>query len=368
MTPLTDTRLPVVMVGTAFQTMGGISAVVNAYRAAGLFEKWPIEYVASHTDGSKLYKLSIFFRALARFTHLLVSGKLGILHVHSASDASFWRKAVFMSIALLKGRPIVFHLHGGGFSEFYQQLGSLRKSVVRALLERSSCVICLSAGWATTLRGISPRARIIVIPNPVPTLRNLGVGAPSSVFKKVIFLGKIHQEKGVFDLLRAFGEVARDIPDAELVIAGNGDVSAVLAQAASLGIARRVTCPGWVEGAAKERLLNQGGILALPSYVEGLPMVLLEAMAARMPVVASRVGAIPEVVQHERDALLIEPGDVSGLATALRRLLTDQTLCRRLTTSSSAIIQKDYVASKIVAELERLYQSLSTGAPLGSGS
>jgi glycosyltransferase involved in cell wall biosynthesis len=100
--------------------------------------------------------------------------------------------------------------------------------------------------------------------------------------------------------------------------------------------------------------------------VEGLPMVLLEAMAAGMPVVASRVGAIPEVVEHERDALLIAPGDVPGLASALRRLLTDQALCQRLAASAGAIIQKDYAASRIVAELEGLYQSLSTGAPIGS--
>lgn len=354
-----EARVPIVMVGTDFATKGGVSAVVNVYRQAGLFERWSIEYVASHEDGSRVRKLTVFVRSLVRFLWLMKCGKLGILHVHSASDASFWRKAVFVAITLTVGRPVVFHLHGGGFAEFVDSLGPLRRRVVRWLLERVSCIICLSAGWARILQGICPRAKITVIRNPICTHAEAQIRTCVPAVRRVVFLGRVNAEKGIFDLLRAFWEIAQEIPNVELVIAGSGDVESAMAEAADLGIIRNVSWLGWIEGSEKERLLSEGGVLALPSYVEGLPMVLLEAMAAGMPVVASRVGAIPEVVQHERDVLLIEPGDVIGLANALRRLLTNQDLRRRLAESARNIIQREFAAHKVIAELETIYLTLS---------
>jgi glycosyltransferase involved in cell wall biosynthesis len=99
------------------------------------------------------------------------------------------------------------------------------------------------------------------------------------------------------------------------VLAGEGDVDGVRKAAVAAGVAGRVELPGWVDGEAKARLLARAGIFVLPSRFEGLPMALLEAQAAGLPVVATRVGGIPQVVRED-NGRLAEPDDVASLVAA----------------------------------------------------
>ena len=107
----------VVMVGTRFETKSEVGAVLNAYREAGLFERWPVDYVESHREGSKLVRYLKAFDGLCAFLGLACRHSKAVLHVHSAADASFWRKALFRAVALLVRWPVVFHLHGTGFAK-----------------------------------------------------------------------------------------------------------------------------------------------------------------------------------------------------------------------------------------------------------
>src|SRR5213078_4879446 len=115
--------------------------------------------------------------------------------------------------------------------------------------------------------------------------------------------------------------VAASVADASLVLAGSGDVQELGRLIGELGIERSVRIEGWVEGDAKERLLRHAWVAALPSHVEALPMAVLEALASGVPVVATRVGGIPSAVEHQRQGLLIEPGDVSDLTRSLVSIL-----------------------------------------------
>src|SRR5438477_1371596 len=129
----------IVMLGTHPATHGGVASVVSAYRDAGLFDRWPVRYIATHRDGNVLVKLITAVRALGAMVVLLLRHESAILHVHGASRVSFWRKAVFMALALAARWPIVFHLHGGGFARFYEKrCGPLGRAIVRFFLERTA--------------------------------------------------------------------------------------------------------------------------------------------------------------------------------------------------------------------------------------
>lgn len=352
-------KLPVLMIGTDYSTKGGVSTVVNTYREAGLFERWPISYIASHCDGSKTQKLAAFGMALVHFYARLCRGEVGILHVHSASNASFWRKCVFLSGAFLARRPVVFHLHGGGFPDFFFKLDPLRKWVVRLVLARVSRVIALSEGWRETIRQISPRARVLVIPNPVETWKDRVSLADVGAALRITFLGRVVREKGVYDLLTAFKGVAEEFPSAELVIGGEGELGQLSATARELGIANRVTCLGWVDTHDKRRLLTSSATVVLPSHVEGLPMVLLEAMAAGLPVIATRVGAIPEIIRSGEEGILVDPGDVLGIVEALRRILRDVSLRERLGRNAQRSVRERFAADQVITQIEAVYRDLS---------
>src|SRR3954466_15296355 len=122
----------VVMVGTSFETRSEVGSVIHAYRDAGLFERWPVDYVESHREGTKLVRYLKAFDGLCLFIALLCRHPRAVLHVHAVAGPSFWRKSLFMALAMLARWPVVFHLHGTGFATFYDaQSSAFGRAVVR---------------------------------------------------------------------------------------------------------------------------------------------------------------------------------------------------------------------------------------------
>lgn len=354
----------IVMLGTAFDTKGGISAVVNAYRAGGLFQRWPISYLATHREGNAWSKVVQAAASLMRFAGLLLTRRVAVLHVHSASRASFWRKSPFLLLAFLSVRPVIFHLHGGGFREFFERdCGQLARAWVRIVFNRAAQLIVLSPRWEAWVRSVAPQARVRVIPNPAPAITNKREQAADAE-PVLLFLGAIIEKKGVFELLEAVVALRERYPRCRLVLAGTGPAQArVLARAASLGIASQVEMPGWVDAAARDAWLAQAAVFVLPSYYEGLPMSVLEAMAAGVPVIASDVGGIPELIAHGVDGLLIAPGDVRALTAALDTLLTDAPLRAAMGQAAQRKVERCYAAERVLEQVEEIYQDLLGIAP-----
>jgi glycosyltransferase involved in cell wall biosynthesis len=353
----------VVMLGTAPQTRGGISAVVEAWRAGGLFERWPVDYVATHCDGGAGAKLLAAARGLRRFFALLLEHRRVLVHVHCASRASFWRKSLFMAIAHAARCPVVLHLHGGGFARFYEQeCGPLRQRLVRHFLGRAACVIALTERWRAWLAQAGANPNLVCIPNPV---RADAAPAPRARRGVILFLGRIEAAKGIGELLEAFAVLRAAQPEAELVCAGAGGIEAAARRAEALGIEDAVRFPGWLGEAQKRAWLRRAAVFVLPSHAEGLPMSLLEAMAAGVPVVASAVGGIPDVVKHGVNGLLVAPGDAVDLLRALRRVLRDPQLAAALGAAGRETVRARFAPEQVLAQLGEVYAGLGVeGAPL----
>jgi len=347
----------VLMVGTALDGRGGIAAVVSALRRHGLFERERVRYVASHSDGPRLAKAH---GALAGFwqTARLLRSHPAVVHVHAASHASFLRKSIVLLIARRAGSKTIFHLHGGGFRHFATaESGALMRRWIRHTLEASSVVIALSDNWARFVHGFAPGARVAVVPNavPLPPLAPWGEQAPA----RILFLGRIEAAKGVFDLLGAGARLARDFPALRLVFGGEGDVGALRRRAAELGIAERIDVPGWLDAAGRDRELAQAAVFCLPSHAEGLPMAMLEAMAAGRAVVASGVGAIPDTLRDGENGVLVPPRDEGALAAALARVLGDDALRERLARRARMTIEQHYSTEVVCGQLSAIYRELA---------
>jgi len=346
------------MLGTSETTMGGISAVVRAYREAGLFRDWPIVYVTTHCDGRFLRKLLFASRAYLRFLSLLFRANVGLVHVHAASNASFWRKSAFVALALVTRRPVILHLHGGGFIQFYQGCGALRKRIVRLMLERVVRVVTVADYWRAELQRIAPRAKLLRIYNPLSAADLLVDCSRAHASMRVLFLGRLTRQKGVDDLLLAFAEVYGEHPSSRLDLCGDGDAEQFTCRAQALGIADAVQLHGWVTGDRKRELIREAGVYVLPSHVEGMPMSLLEAMAAGLPVVATAVGGIPELVRPGLDGYIVPAGDPVSLAGALVSLLGDGEQRRRMGAQGCQRVAADFTPGKILSQVEALYRDL----------
>jgi glycosyltransferase involved in cell wall biosynthesis len=342
------------MIGSAFEVRGGVSAVARVCAQHGLFERCDVAYVATHCDGSARDKVLRALRAWLEFTAMLLRGRVALLHVHLNSDASFWRKALFVVPAIVFGVPYVLQVHCGAFPEFYRARCSPRaQRFVRWLLRRARAVVALSEASRRSLTFIDPRLEVLVIPNPVeiPAWRApLTEGPPT-----VLFFGMVKEAKGAFDLLRAWPAVREAIPEARLVLGGAGDLERAREMAREHGFP--LETPGWVLGDEKAGLLRRAWVLVLPSHWEAMPMAVLEAMAAGVPVVASRVGGIPGVVVDGKTGRLVEPRDVNALGEALARILGDA--AERLAMGAAARERAvgHFSADVVVPRLEAVWEA-----------
>jgi glycosyltransferase involved in cell wall biosynthesis len=177
---------------------------------------------------------------------------------------------------------------------------------------------------------------------------------------RVLFVGDIMEAKGVFDLLLAWAQVKRACPHASLTMVASADYTKGLfsREMQSLGVDSSITLTGPLPNPAVANLLRQSRLLCLPSHKEGTPLCVMEALACGLPVVATRVGGIPDIVEHEKTGLLIDKGDVEGLAAALVTLLRDPSQCARMGQVAHAFARVHLDARKTASRLVEFYDEL----------
>lgn len=348
------------MVGPAPECQGGIASVIAAYQEAGLFKDGEVLLIPSFSGGGKLYKLSVAVRALGHYASLLAGRKAAVLHIHVASDASFWRKSLFIWLASLTRRKIIFHLHSGAFSRFVENLSSWQRRYAIATIRRSTQLLCLSTQAKTWLAEVAPDTPISLWPNPVPAA--LFEHAANAHVRKpeLLYLGALVRTKGLTELLDAFAELVQMDDSAMLILAGSGPAQAELEhQAGKLGISGKVHFPGWINTEEKIARLHQARVLVLPSHSEGQPMVLLEAMTTRTAIVSTTVGGIPDLIDTEQRGLLVAAQDTPALSAQLRRLWKDEPLRLRLSENAYDYVSERHHARQVVATLRAMYKRLA---------
>ena len=272
----------VLMLGTEPGGRGGVATVVSLLRQSGMFEREGVVYVTTHAEGSRLAKAGTALTGMLRTLACLARApnrRPQLMHVHAASKGSFVRKSVLLALGRAAGCNTVFHLHGACFDDFIAGSRPQMRRWIRHTLESSSVVIALSTRWADFLREFAPGARVVVVPNSVPLPPP--AAAPSEP-GRILFLGQVEPRKGIFELVEAVALLRERFPQIELAVGGQGALAELRRRARELNVADRVTELGWVDAAQKARELERASIFCLPSHAEGLPMAMLEAMAAEI--------------------------------------------------------------------------------------
>lgn len=348
-------KMKVLMIGAGRDVRGGVSSVVNSYYDAGLDRLCDLTYLPTMEDGSKPKKLFVAALARVRFERLIKEND--ILHVHMSSDNSFYRKAVFIRKAKKENKKIIIHMHGSTFDLFYKERCNARqKQEVRDIFAMADTVIALSQDWKKFLaEHICEADKIRVIYNavklPAPYDKDYGS-------RKMLFLGILGQRKGTYDLIEVLPQIFRKYPDAHIYFGGDGEREQAEKLCREKGISDHVTFSGWVRGREKERLLRECSVYVLPTYHEGMPMSVLEAMSYGMAVVSTCVGGIPHIITDGENGLLCGAGDPEGLERLLDRVLAEEGLRRRLGNCGVEKIREEFDIQKTVGKLKELYARL----------
>ena len=276
----------------------------------------------------------------------------GVTHLHNHfGDAS---GSLTMIAAEMAGLPFSITLHGPDIF-FAPRHWALGEKIARAAFVACISHYCRSQAMLFSEETHWQKLRIVHC-GIRPELYQPGRGEGGHI----VFVGRLDPVKGVPLLLEAFAAVKAAHPKARLTVAGDGGARARLeARAQALGL--DVAFPGYLDEDQVAALLGQADMLVLPSFAEGLPVVLMEALAARIPVIATQIAGVPELVVDGVSGLIVPPGDVAGLARAMGRLLSDPGLRARMGAAGRAKVEAEHDIAHEAAWLARLFAGTGQG-------
>lgn len=301
-----------------------------------------------------IWQMFYLIEAMVLAHHLTRQGVTG-LHNHFAMASS----SVAMLASELSGIPYSFTLHGP--ADFWDTgRWHLGQKIARARF-----VACISHFC---------RSQAMLFSDPVhwPKLHIVHCGVEPDRYqqdpghrpgREVLFIGRLAAAKGVPVLLEAFARAHTAFPDARLTLIGDGPARADLqARATRLGLGDAVRFTGYLSQAEVAGHLARTDLFALPSFAEGVPVVLMEAMASGVPVLTTRITGIPELVEDGVSGRLVAPGDIDGFALALTDLLANPKATRLMGQAGRETVARDFNITTEARKLAEYFpQTLSGG-------
>jgi glycosyltransferase involved in cell wall biosynthesis len=305
---------------------------------------------------SRLASPLVALRALARLVDASLRRQVDLVHVNLGAHGSCYRKIALLAIPRLLKLPYVLHLHGSAFESFWAEAPTVARRRIDRLFLEAAQVVVLGEPWRRLVIGRLPTvaSRTVVLQNASPAFEaHVERGDDRA---QLLFLGELGARKGSPILIDALSLLKTTKPW-RAVIAGEGDAAPILAAVQRYSLGGCVNLPGWVGPSDVQALLATSHILVLPSFEENLPMAVIEAFAAGLAVVATPVGALPDILKHGETGLVVTPGDAEGLADALSTLIDDPALRRRLGAAAQAYHAEHLVLSGYADRLVEVWRA-----------
>ena len=347
------------MVGNDSSVKGGITSVISQI----LSHDWAkddidMRFIPTYIEANNFKKILFFVNAYRKIKKEIKRNRPNVVHIHMSYKGSFTRKYLIHKLCKKHNIPDIIHLHGSEFKKWYDEVDDKKKEEIKTLLREANAFVVLGEKWNQAIKGIEPSTNTVVVSNTVHI--------PEETVKwaepfKILFLGVLIKRKGVHDLLKAVKLLKDDLGTKKfkVIIAGTGTEEEKLKdQARELGIDNVVDFIGWTDGNRKTKLLRECQLLVLPSYNEGLPVSILEAMSYGMPIIAADVGDIPSAITTEKNGYLINPGDYHDLSKKLESIIENPKLYIYLSNNSKKLAEMKYSDKEYFQSFSRLYKKL----------
>ncbi len=333
---------------------GGMSSVIKNYIDSKLSEEINIIPISTVSGGNKIGKIFTFINSYMKTFYNLAFKGIDITHIHVASRNSFIRKSYYIRLAKRLNSKIVIHMHGGQFDKFYwNESNDRRKKHITNILNKADVVIALGERWEKSIKEYCD-SEIVVIPNSI-NVNKINLYNKNS--NNILFIGRLEKDKGIYDLINAFKKVVSNIENINLILAGDGEKEKVNNILEKYGLTKNVVLKGWVNKDEIDRLLGEASLFLLPSYDEGMPISILEAMSFGVPIISTNVGSIPEVITDE-NGILINPGDVDKLSDSIEFLFKDENLRNKISNNNYKKIIEEYNTEINNNKLLNLYKEI----------
>ena len=336
---------------------GGIGATLSIY------SKYinSFNLIVSYRPGNNLMKIKIAFRGFLFLIKVLLFDKIQIVHIHGSHGASVYRKFLFfITSKYIFNKKVIYHIHSSSFDVYYNNGSMLYRYLCKKIIKSADMVIVLSNSWEAYLLSDFKTRKVSILNNVIEPTRNQKIYNYESKHLKILFLGRVGQRKGIFDILNVLSEFRDQLSgQIELFIGGDGDIDLLKKRIVEHKLSTFVHFVGWISDDKKEQYLAMADVLILPSYNEGLPISILEGMNYGLPIIASNVGGIPEVVYHMQNGYLIEKGDLNALYSAIRFYIDNREFLEIHGRESRKKI-KEYYPEYVFPKLEMIYNNVLT--------
>lgn len=373
-----ERRPRILLVGPFPPTTGGVTTFMLNLIGSHLAERYtflphttsrpPKRNVVDNYGYAAMFKGGIgrLFRAafatlwhLLSFPFVLVARRVDIVQVQSSDFQTFWESCVYLWIARRFRRPTMLRL-GGVFDKFYEGSSPRLQRWIRAGIAAPDILIVQSESWRSYLAGLGRTDGVIVLYNSVPAATLWPVeGARNDPPVFVFAAGSEAVRKGAYVLIEALQR-----PE----LAGVGArfrlfavIEPLESQIANSGLPQSLDVTGFVSHDTLIDAMRQADVFLMPSHGEGFPNSLLEAMAAGLATVVTPVGAVPEIVEHDVEGIVIPPGDAAALARAIADLAADPDRRLRLARSAQARLSRQFTAEAVLERLADAYDTLLDG-------
>lgn len=347
----------VLMVGVDETSFGGMLTVVNHYKNDTDFcKKTNLKYIPTVTNAGKFKKILFFLKAFQKIRTTIAKEQIDIVHIHMAERGSVYREGLVLWYAKKHGIRAVVHMHGATIESWYGAQSDRKKRIIRKILNQGDKLIALGHNWVPFLKTLVDPGKVEVVYNAVP-VPSENCYNPNA--NEILFLALFIQRKGIDDLLDAVQKIRRQLPAGVIVRLYGADRENNIDQkirARHLGTI--VVNGGWLPADKRMECFSHCMINVLPSYDEGLPMTILETMAYGIPNISTRIAAIPEAIVDGESGILINPGDVEGLAAALLRIVNSSTLRKKFSENAYQYARDHFDLRQHLNQVYALYQSL----------
>ena len=359
----------VIVIGPNPDLFGGISQYVSGILSSSLKEKYNLIHcevgIGKEGKPGLISALMRMFKQLYSMYLILINKKIDLVHIHTASRRSFWRYFTFIFLLKIMDTKIVLHMHGAKFKEFYSGHSFIGKYIICSIIEICDSMILLSKVWHSFFDKIVPSVVKDVIEPTVEMAQENFVNLDKASklrdntnIVKVLYFGGLSERKGLKVIIEA-SRFLRNKNKISLIIAGavqNSEISLVrdlINNSKDLGDRFKIKYN--VSKEEKTDLFLESHIYILPSYAEGLPATLIEAMSFQLPVITTPVGSIPEIINKE-NGILVKPGDSKGLADAIVNLSENPVLRKKMGSSNRFKAINNYNYLKMFKNIASVYQ------------
>jgi glycosyltransferase involved in cell wall biosynthesis len=353
----------VVLLGPALDAVAGVSTHLNQLLRSKLKDEFRLHHFRVGSMGRSEGRFGTLLRLLFspwQLLCLLLARRPVLVHINtSMNPKGFWRDLAYLLIARGCGCKVVYQIHGGALPREFAAGSRMLEHLLRRVLSIPDVIVLLGEFQRKAYAEFLPSLPLYVAANAID-VEPLSKPVRKSTAEqplKLVFMGRLAREKGVYEIIEAVGLLLREGVDVTLTIAGAGPEQAQLARRiAELGLSRSIALKGAVFGDEKHAIWLESDVFVFPTFhLEGLPYALLESMAAGTVPVTCRVGAIPDVVEDQRQGLFVDPEDPQGLASAVRRLHEDRLELARLGTGAREKVLQHYTLGHLSARFMEIY-------------